>query len=345
MDDQLTRTPDSNRSLAARALLALQLVVLAVGVLQFALVPASIESPLLAAATLGALTVCVLLVRLIPNLPTHLWQQHLIDLLSMIVAITLLIAASGGVRSSLITLCVVPLAAAAIGYGRCWFVLLIAAILAAVLFSLGTLQPNIAIGTKPFGIWLVSTLAPGTAVALVLATFAARMQTAAQKISDLAATDAVTGLLNLRAFESVLQQEHRKAERFGRSYSLIIVDVDNVAQINESLGHEAGNLILNAVAAAITRSVRNSDVTARLGGDEFILLCVESDPEVAAAIAQRIRNNVYSGTVSVANRLIRANVSVGVANFPADHLYPKELMMLADRRMQQDRDLRREAAK
>jgi diguanylate cyclase (GGDEF)-like protein len=170
------------------------------------------------------------------------------------------------------------------------------------------------------------------------------MQDAARKIRDLSATDALTGLLNLPAFENVLQQEHRKAERFGRAYAIVMIDVDNLAEINESLGHEAGNMILNAVAAAISRSVRNSDVVARFGGDEFIVLCVESTPEVATAIAQRIRNIVYAGTVSVANRLVRANVSVGVANFPTDHLYPKELMILAQRRMQQDRDLRREPA-
>jgi two-component system cell cycle response regulator len=152
------------------------------------------------------------------------------------------------------------------------------------------------------------------------------MHSAVKKIRALASTDVLTGLMNLRTFEHVLQQEHRKAERFGRTYSLIMIDVDNLAQINETLGHDAGSLILNAVASAITRSLRSSDVAARLGGDEFI--------------AQRIRNNVYAGTVSVANRLIRANVSVGVANFPADHLYPKELMILADQRMRQDHDLR-----
>src|SRR5690606_24500059 len=127
---------------------------------------------------------------------------------------------------------------------------------------------------------------------------------------------------------------------FGRNYSLIVVDVDSLAPINETLGHEAGSLILNAVASAIARSIRSSDVAARLGGDEFIVLCVESDSDTAAALAQRIRNNVYAGTVSVANRLIRANVSVGVASFPTDNLYPKELMILADQRMQEDRELR-----
>jgi diguanylate cyclase (GGDEF)-like protein len=144
----------------------------------------------------------------------------------------------------------------------------------------------------------------------------------------------------LRAFENVLQQEHRKAERFGRPYTLIIVDTDNVKVVNETLGHEAGSQVIVAVAAAISRSIRTSDIAARLGGDEFIVLLSEADAETGATIAQRIRNNVYAGTVSVANRLIRANASLGIATFPDDHLYPKELMILADQRMQQDRELR-----
>jgi diguanylate cyclase (GGDEF)-like protein len=80
------------------------------------------------------------------------------------------------------------------------------------------------------------------------------------------------------------------------------------------------------------------------GGDEFIVLLSEADAATGAGIAQRIRNNVYAGTVSVANRLIRANASLGVATFPDDHLYPKELMILADQRMQEDRELRRPVA-
>ena len=119
-----------------------------------------------------------------------------------------------------------------------------------------------------------------------------------------------------------------------------MVDVDNLATVNESLGHEAGSQIIVSVAAAITRSIRASDVAARVGGDDFVVLLTEADAATAAAIAQRIRNNIYGGTVSVANRLIRANASVGLANFPDDHLYPKELMMLADQRMKQDRELR-----
>jgi diguanylate cyclase (GGDEF)-like protein len=121
-----------------------------------------------------------------------------------------------------------------------------------------------------------------------------------------------------------------------------MIDVDNLSQINDSAGHEAGSLVLNGVAAAIVRSVRRSDVVARFGGDEFIVLCTHATPEIAASIAQRIRNNVYASTVSAGHRLIRANVSVGAVNYPDDRLHPKDLMMLASQRMQQDSELRKQ---
>ena len=70
------------------------------------------------------------------------------------------------------------------------------------------------------------------------------------------------------------------------------------------------------------------------------MLLSEADAATGAAAAQRIRNNIYAGTVSVANRLIRANASIGIATFPDDHLYTKELMILADQRMQHDREKR-----
>ncbi len=328
------------QSSATQSLLGLHLVVLSVGVLQFAFVPSSVEHPLLAAAALASYSVALLLVPLVPAVQTRPAHRHAVEIAAMIVAIALLALATGAAQSGLMTLNVVPLAALGIAFGRSWTVLAGTACVAIIGFVLGVLTPAVDVKSPEFGTMLLTTLAPGAAIGLVIAGLTEKMQHVVRKMRALAQTDALTGLMNFRMFEQVLQQEHRKAERFGRCYSLVMVDVDNLAQINETLGHEAGSLILHAVASAIARSIRNSDVAARLGGDEFVVLCVESSPEIAAAIAQRIRNNVYAGTVSVANRLIRANVSVGVANFPADHLYPKELMILADQRMQQDRELR-----
>jgi diguanylate cyclase (GGDEF)-like protein len=332
------------QGLVARALLWLQLLALAVGALHFAFAPGAVEHPMLAASALALLSVSTLLARVLPFLQRPRYRQYSLDILAALTCITLLAAATGAARSALLPLYLIPLTSTALAFGRWWLVLLLAAFVAGLVFSLGLTTPDANIGSPEFGVQMLSALAPGAAVGVILASLIEEIRSAAQRISDLASTDSLTGLMNLRAFEDVLQQEHRKAERFGRPYTLLIIDVDNLAQVNEQLGHDAGSQILGAVASAISRSIRNSDVPARLGGDEFVVLLIEADNATGAAIAQRIRNNVYAGTVSVANRLVRANVSVGLANFPEDHLYPKELMILADQRMQHDRELRRPPA-
>lgn len=326
------------RTSATRALLGLHLVVLSIGVLHFAFLPNATQRPLLAAGALALSTIVVILARVLPKADAP--RGHAFEIAVMIATINALTLATGGTASMLLALNSVPLAAIGAAFASWWAVLVGMGVLATIGFVLGVFTPNTDVGSPAFALLLLSTLAPGAAVGLLISEMTERIQNAVQKIRTLAATDALTGLINSRTFEQVLQQAHRKAERYGRSYSLVMVDVDNLAHINETLGHEAGSMILNAVASAIARSVRSSDVAARLGGDEFVVLCVESTPDIGAAIAQRIRNNVYASTVSVANRLIRANVSVGVANFPADHLYPKELMNLANRRMHEDRELR-----
>jgi diguanylate cyclase (GGDEF)-like protein len=333
-----------NRDFAAGVLLWLHLLILTVGALQFAFVPESVLQPLLAVVALAVLTLSILVTRSIPALQRQIARQHWIDIASSTLSVALLCAATGASRSSLLPLFSIPLAGIAVAFGSWWLVVLLAVVVGALGLVLGALTPQTYIGDPQFLGLLLTMFAPGTAVALVVAALIGRMHSAVQRISDLASTDSLTGLLNLRAFEEVLQQEHRKSERFSRPYTLAVIDVDNLAQVNEMLGHDAGSQVLGTVANAITRSIRGSDVAARLGGDEFIVLMVEADAETGAAIAQRIRNNVYAGTVSVANRLIRANVNVGIANFPDDHLYPKELMILADQRMQQDRQLRRPPA-
>ncbi len=141
-----------------------------------------------------------------------------------------------------------------------------------------------------------------------------------------------------------MQQEHRNAARLGRCYTLIIVDADNIQQTNQQLGHEAGSQIIVSVAASVGRSIRANDIAARLDGDDFVVLLTDTDAKAAVPIVQRIRNNIYAGTVSVANRLIRANASLGSASFPEDHSQAKELMIMADQRMQLDRTQRRKSA-
>ncbi|HLS81681.1 MAG TPA: GGDEF domain-containing protein [Steroidobacter sp.] len=330
--------------LAARAPLWLHVLALAVGVLLFAFSPEAVERRLLAACALMLLAAATLLVRVIPALREPRSRQQVVDISASLIGVTLLAAATGAAGSAVLPLYLIPLASSALSFGRWWLVLLLSGLVAALVFGLGAMTPDVNVGSPEFGVQLLGALAPGAAVAMILAGLMEQIRAAGQRISTLTSTDTLTGLLNLRAFEQTLQQVHRRSERYGRPYALLVVDVDNLAQVNETLGHEAGGEVLGAVAAAVARSIRRTDVAARLGGDELVVLLTESDRPTAEAIAQRIRNHVYAGTVSVGHRLVRANVSVGAAVYPEDHLHPKELMIMADRRMQQDRELRRPPA-
>lgn len=329
----------ATQTFATRALWWLEALALAIGALQYFFADATLERPVLAALALAVLLAGLLSTWMVPALRAPL-RQYWVAVGVLAVHVTLFVLATGGLHSTRIALYVIPLTALALAFGRWQRVVALAVVIAALGLVLGTHDPAADPANARVAVGVLSQLAPGIAVALVVALLTGNMQGAAQRIDALAATDQLTGLLNLHSFEEVLQQEHRKAERFGRTYTLVVLDVDNLAQVNELLGLEAGSQVLVGVAAAISRSIRASDVAARLGGDDFVVLLTEASSDIGASIAQRIRNNVYGSTVNVANRQLRTTASLGIANFPKDHLYPKELLMLAQQRMQQDRLLR-----
>lgn len=327
--------------MASRALLSLNLLALAIGVAFFVFGIANIRVPIVYAGTLVLCAVAVLAVRVIPFLRRTRRHEHAWDVTTLLIFATVMVYATGGVTSPLVSLYAMPPAAVALAFRRWWAVIVVAFVEALLLFALSAITRTAPVSSPEFWMIVASVLAPGTAVAALLAGLAGQMRQAEQRISDLAATDSVTGLLNLRAFEDLFQQAHAQAERTGRLYTIMSVDVDNVGSVNQTLGHEAGTQIIAAVAQALSRSIRGSDIAARLGGDEFVVLLVESDAATAAVVAQRIRNNVYNSSIAVGNRMVRASVSVGTATYPGDHLYSKELMIIANQRMRRERELRR----
>lgn len=338
-----SRTVNSQSRNGARALLGLELATITIGVLQFAFAPDDVERPLLAAVALVIFASASVLLWIWSSARASSTTQGLTHVALSLIAVSSIAWLSGPAANWMIAMYGLPIAAASVAFARWWLTLVVAVVAAGCAYLLIVWTTGLTLPRTDFAIRLLAQLLPSAVVAVILAIEIDRGQRAARQIRDLATTDALTGVLNIRAFESALQQAHGYAERRGASYSILMIDVDNLSQINESAGHEAGSLVLNAVAAAIVRSVRRSDVVARFGGDEFIVLCTNATPETAAAIAQRIRNNVYASTVSAGHRLIRANVSVGVVNYPEDRLHPKDLLMLASHRMQQDRELRKES--
>ncbi len=129
----------------------------------------------------------------------------------------------------------------------------------------------------------------------------------ADRLAEMATTDRLTGLKNRREFEKVLGVIPRQR------FAILAIDVDGLKPINDQYGHEAGDVVLQAVAMTLRALVRSWDVVARVGGDEFAVVLAGAAGEEAAAVAERMRTAMHSVTVLQG----RARISVGWAAAPA----------------------------
>ena len=157
-------------------------------------------------------------------------------------------------------------------------------------------------------------------------------QRTTSRLQSEALTDELTGLLNRRALDRNLRRELSRATRYGRLFSLVIIDIDGLKRINDTHGHPAGDRFLAEFASSLVESLRAGDSAYRIGGDEFALLLPETDHEQAQASVQRLQR---SGV---------AAFTWGVASFPEDGESGARLVELADRRMYERRHRERRQA-
>lgn len=318
------------------------LLAAAVGAAPFMAASDTLRHPRLAQLALLGLLLEMVLTRMLPMFRTRSGLRVLLDIVGLLLFALALSAATGALESHLLALFLLPLTAAAIVLSRFGF-MLAAGMVGLAYALLGVLTPQVDLWSSALVIRLIGSLAPALIATGAISVLMSQMQVAEQQIRDLSSSDALTGLMNLHAFSQLLEQAHHQAERSGHAYSLVVIDLDNLAQINDEYGHDAGNQMLVSIADAVQRSIRNADTAARLGGNELVVLLQEADAASAGIVAQRIRNHVYAGTISVANRLVRAQASIGVASFPKDQLTAREVLSQAIQRMQKDRALRRTA--
>ena len=140
--------------------------------------------------------------------------------------------------------------------------------------------------------------------------------------------DALTNLANYREFMDKLEREVNRAERSHRSFTLLLLDLDDLKKINDLWGHLTGNRALKRLAAVIGEHCRSTDLAARYGGDEFAVVLIDSDEGMAEHVAQRIASRLQTDTEEPA-----LSVSIGLGIYPADGRTAAELIEAADRQL------------
>ncbi len=138
---------------------------------------------------------------------------------------------------------------------------------------------------------------------------------ALRNIERLALWDGVTGLPNRTFLADRLGEELSRAERHGRTFALLMFDLDGFKDVNDTHGHAAGDRVLAMVGARASRSMRASDVVARVGGDEFVALLPEATREGAASVAEKLRASLAQ-PYGFGRRTARLSASIGIAFYP-----------------------------
>lgn len=136
-------------------------------------------------------------------------------------------------------------------------------------------------------------------------------------LEQMAITDSLTGLYNKGYLLKRLESEILRAVRYNEITSLIIMDIDNFKEINDTHGHLFGDKVLKDISKLISDSVRDVDITARYGGDEFFVVCPNTDVNGAKILAERIRSSIENHKLKLENTSVSVSLSFGISSIGA----------------------------
>jgi diguanylate cyclase (GGDEF)-like protein/PAS domain S-box-containing protein len=154
-------------------------------------------------------------------------------------------------------------------------------------------------------------------------------------------TDPLTNIYNRRFFMQMLEQEMERTRRYGKPFSIIMLDLDHFKSVNDRFGHAAGDMVLKSVADMIKGRIRKTDYFARWGGEEFIILLPETSVEDAAGLAEELREQLSSMTLPEVGRV---TASFGVAGYRTSDTIDT-ILMRADSMLYEAKDAGRNCVK
>jgi diguanylate cyclase (GGDEF)-like protein len=290
-----------------------------------------------------AYTVCLLVFR--PYLRWPIMQTSLFTTCTDSVFISVWVLATGGPQSEFYPLYYVSVASIAIRYS------LRESLTAAAAYSVGYAGLSIGTGPDPFSVvvpcliricylWFIAAIVgclareerDRAAENTEIVQLHEELRQAQTALEYQALHDPLTGLPNRRRFDHWLAQKLSLASQEDHGVALLLLDLDGFKEVNDTMGHQAGDALLRVVADRLRGSVRACDLVARLGGDEFALALPAVSRVEAEAAARRVLA-VLARPVGLDGSSIRAGGSVGIAVFPTDATGATTLVQCADRAM------------
>jgi diguanylate cyclase (GGDEF)-like protein/PAS domain S-box-containing protein len=149
-------------------------------------------------------------------------------------------------------------------------------------------------------------------------------------LRELADRDGLTGLLNRRKYEEHLAQEVALVDRYGGESAMLLIDIDSLKDVNDTLGHACGDEMIKNVGAVVASRLRATDIVARVGGDEFAVLLPRTTEPAAEAVAEDLLATIRSQDLVLSGHHLRPSVSIGVAAFEAGAVASDDVMVAAD---------------
>ena len=313
----------------SRSMAELQWLLLILSILYFFIPTRPISDTNAMIITMVCYSVFVLVFRYLNvNARETRWKLA-IETWAMISFITLILWHTGMVESPLVNLYLLVIIACAITLGKVMTLLEVLLIACCYLY-LGYQAYASEFFSPATFTNLMAKFSPFLLVAYVTSMLASDILQAKKKITVLSQTDELTGLLNMRAFAIILEKEMASCARYSYSYTLLMIDVDGLKQVNDRFGHPAGSRLLSLVASSLRNCVRFTDVLARYGGDEFVVLMPHTRTEHARAAAEHIRVAVSNTSFNMKGEGITTTVSIGIASYPEGVAEARDVLDKAD---------------
>ncbi|MBY5536448.1 PleD family two-component system response regulator [Rhizobium leguminosarum] len=159
-----------------------------------------------------------------------------------------------------------------------------------------------------------------------------RLRASVKQTIELAVTDPLTGLYNRRYLDNHLNVLFNRSMARGRSLSVLITDIDRFKHVNDTYGHDGGDEVLREFSSRVRSTIRGADLACRYGGEEFVVVMPDTSPEIAAAVAERLRAAIENAPFMLkhSGEALNVTASFGIASRIASVLTPDQLMKQAD---------------